>query len=81
MTGNQDICYYNDLCRCGRSSGRLMTSLCARKPLGHVRDFNHVFSNLGYVVFGLLFMCIVLFKKLKFESFLKENAGIEQVGR
>eukprot|EP00092_Neocalanus_flemingeri_P009052 GFUD01009743.1.p1 GENE.GFUD01009743.1~~GFUD01009743.1.p1 ORF type:complete len:730 (+),score=141.45 GFUD01009743.1:101-2290(+) len=63
MTGNQDICYYNDLCR---------------KPLGHVRDFNHVFSNLGYCVFGLLFMCIVLFKKLKYESFLAENANIDK---
>jgi len=63
FTGNQDICYYNDLCR---------------KPLGHVRDFNHVFSNLGYIVFGFLFMCIVLFKKVKYESFLKKNKGIQQ---
>merc|ERR1719228_1999760 len=63
LTGNQDICYYNDLCR---------------KPLGHVRDFNHVFSNLGYCVFGLLFMCIVLFKKLKYESFLAKNECIHE---
>lgn len=62
LTGNQDICYYNDLCR---------------KPLGYVRDFNHVFSNLGYCVFGLLFMCIVLFKKLKYESFLAKNENID----
>ena len=63
ITGNQDICYYNDLCR---------------KPLGLVRDFNHVFSNLGYCVFGLLFMSIVLFKKLKYQKFLKENTNIEK---
>ena len=62
-TGNQDICYYNDLCR---------------KPLGLVRDFNHVFSNLGYCVFGLLFMSIVLFKKLKYQKFLKENTNIDK---
>ena len=53
--------------------------LLSRKPLGLVRDFNHVFSNLGYCVFGLLFMCIVLFKKLKFESFLEQNKGIQKV--
>ena len=32
-TGNQDICYYNDLCR---------------KPLGLIRDFNHVFRE-GFI--------------------------------
>ena len=63
ISGNQDICYYNDLCR---------------KPLGLVRDFNHVFSNLGYCVFGLLFMSIVLFKKLKYQKFLRENTSIDK---
>ena len=39
-TGNNDICYYNSRCQI---------------PLrfGHFLDFNHFFSNLGYVVFGL----------------------------
>ena len=61
LTGNQDICYYNDLCR---------------KPLGLVRDFNHVFSNLGYCAFGLLFMGIVLIKQLRYQSFLTKNTNI-----
>ncbi|XP_011702065.1 PREDICTED: SID1 transmembrane family member 1-like isoform X2 [Wasmannia auropunctata] len=40
-TGNQDMCYYNFLCA---------------HPLGLVSDFNHVFSNFGYVMLGLLFI-------------------------
>ena len=61
VTGNQDICYYNDLCR---------------KPLGLVRDFNHVFSNLGYCIFGILFMIIVCFKQIKYRKFLNKNESI-----
>ncbi|TGZ57665.1 SID1 transmembrane family member 1-like isoform X2 [Temnothorax curvispinosus] len=40
-TGNQDMCYYNFLCA---------------HPLGLLSDFNHVFSNFGYVMLGLLFI-------------------------
>lgn len=42
-TGNQDLCYYNFLCA---------------HPLGVVTDFNHVYSNLGYVMLGTLFIGI-----------------------
>lgn len=48
-TGNQDLCYYNFLC-----------SL----PVASVRDFNHIFSNIAYMFFGVLFMGIVGLKKL-----------------
>ncbi|CAH2056166.1 unnamed protein product, partial [Iphiclides podalirius] len=41
QTGNQDLCYYNFLCA---------------HPLGFLSDFNHVYSNVGYVVLGLVFM-------------------------
>ncbi|XP_023348922.1 SID1 transmembrane family member 1, partial [Eurytemora carolleeae] len=64
ITGNQDICYYNDLCR---------------RPLGVIRDFNHVFSNLGYCVFGILFMLIVYLKKWKYTTFFQDNKTIQEV--
>ncbi|XP_076277521.1 SID1 transmembrane family member 1 [Lasioglossum baleicum] len=41
VTGNQDMCYYNFLCA---------------HPLQQLSDFNHVFSNFGYVMLGLLFI-------------------------
>jgi len=52
-TGNHDLCFYNHLCQ---------------KPLGKVRDFNHLFSNLGYIVFGLLFNCLVFLRKKNYKA-------------
>lgn len=49
-TGDQDLCYYNFLCA---------------HPLGVLSDFNHVYSNLGYVLLGALFMIIVRYKEYK----------------
>ena len=46
-TGNRNLFYYNQLCL---------------KTFGAVRDFNHLFSNLGYIMFGLLFICLVYLK-------------------
>lgn len=59
-TGNQDLCYYNYLCA---------------HPLGILSDFNHVFSNLGYVLLGLLFMAIVWRKDLMYQGFVKDHPG------
>ncbi|KAJ8958061.1 hypothetical protein NQ318_002073 [Aromia moschata] len=42
-TGQQDLCYYNFLCA---------------HPLGLISDFNHLFSNIGYILFGILFLFI-----------------------
>jgi len=49
-TGDYDLCYYNY--RCAR-------------PLGYVMDFNHIYSNTGYVLFGLFF---ILFVKIRQSS-------------
>lgn len=40
-TGNQDLCFYNFRCA---------------HPLGPLSDFNHVFSNISYILFGILFV-------------------------
>ncbi|KAK9876017.1 hypothetical protein WA026_011133 [Henosepilachna vigintioctopunctata] len=42
-TGEQDLCYYNFLCA---------------HPVGVISDFNHVFSNIGYILLGVLFLWI-----------------------
>jgi dsRNA-gated channel SID-1 len=49
--GNEDLCYYNFECA---------------NPLGLVSDFNHVISNIGYVMLGLLFMLLVRRRQLQF---------------
>lgn len=41
QTGNQDLCYYNFLCA---------------HPIGPLADFNHVYSNIGYIILGMAFM-------------------------
>uniref|UniRef100_A0A1B6CMV4 SID1 transmembrane family member 1 n=1 Tax=Clastoptera arizonana TaxID=38151 RepID=A0A1B6CMV4_9HEMI len=43
--GNQDLCYYNFLCT---------------HHLFFMTDFNHIFSNIGYVVLGAIFIIIVM---------------------
>ncbi|CAG9767714.1 unnamed protein product [Ceutorhynchus assimilis] len=48
-TGEQDLCYYNFLCA---------------HPLGFLSDFNHVFSNIGYVLLGILFLIITYNREL-----------------
>lgn len=50
QTGDQDLCYYNFLCA---------------HPLGFLSDFNHVYSNVGYVVLGLVFMAQVRHRQLR----------------
>ncbi|XP_044738030.1 SID1 transmembrane family member 1-like [Chrysoperla carnea] len=63
-TGNQDLCYYNFLCA---------------HPLGFLSDFNHVFSNIGYVVLGILFILLVYRRQRMHKDFeFDKNFGIPQ---
>ena len=55
-TGDNDICYYNSRCQIPL----LYTS--------HFLDFNHFFSNLGYVIFGLTFIGIVYMQAKKYQE-------------
>ena len=66
MTGDQDICYYNFLCA---------------HPLGVLSDFNHVYSNIGYVLLGLLFIGLVKRRDLIHQEHVRANDRYEQVGR
>lgn len=46
-TGNQDLCYYNFQCSI---------------PFGTLTDFNHFFSNIGYIGFGIIFIILTKYK-------------------
>ena len=52
-SGNNDLCYYNFLC-----SIHTNTFL----------DFNHIFSNVGYIVFGIVFIIIVRLRHIKYKE-------------
>ena len=54
-SGNHNICYFNSKCQI---------------PWGEFLDFNHFFSNLGYMVFGLIFLGIVWRKNVLFKRLL-----------
>ena len=59
-SGNHNICYFNSKCQI---------------PSGQFLDFNHFFSNLGYMVFGLIFLGIVWRKNVLFKRLLGTNEG------
>lgn len=47
-TGNFDLCYFNYLCS---------------HMLGMFHDFNHIYSNIGYLICGPVFMFIVYLRQ------------------
>ena len=74
LSGDRDYCYFNYLC----SIPIYMTN---RLDFHHSVNysFNHIFSNIGYVLFGIAFLFIVWYKERKWNSInLKEVKGIPQ---
>jgi len=63
QTGNEDLCYYNFLCA---------------HPLGALSDFNHVFSNIGYVMLGGLFMIFVWRRELLYRQLVEKNPRMDR---
>jgi len=55
-SGDQDSCYYNFLCL---------------KPLHSITAFNHLFSNISYVLYSFLFMYLVRLKKRRWQQFVQ----------
>ncbi|KAK9746974.1 dsRNA-gated channel SID-1 [Popillia japonica] len=43
VTGDLDTCYHNFMCA---------------NPLGYMNDFNHVYSNIGYMLLGIFFLAV-----------------------
>jgi len=63
QTGNEDLCYYNFLCA---------------HPLGVLSDFNHVFSNIGYMMLGGLFMIFTWRRGLLYQQLVEKNPRIDR---
>ena len=65
-TGNNDICYFNARCQ----NPLLYSSF--------LLDFNHFYSNIGYVILGVTFNLIVAWKAKAYEKFEIENKKKEE---
>ena len=63
--GDQDMCYYNFLCS---------------HRVNRFNDFNHVFSNIGYGLFGVLFCIVVTVRKFLYEREIVKNPHVSQLG-
>jgi hypothetical protein len=62
VTGNEDFCYYNFKCA---------------HPLWIFTAFNNVYSNIGYIMLGLLFLILVRNRERYHKRGLEENFTLE----
>ncbi|XP_059141458.1 SID1 transmembrane family member 1-like [Physella acuta] len=63
-TGNQDICYYN--------------FACSHPLKSYLSSFNNVFSNIGYVLLGLLFIGIVFRRDRLHKKVVAKHGNLEK---
>ncbi|XP_017769438.1 PREDICTED: SID1 transmembrane family member 1-like [Nicrophorus vespilloides] len=61
VSGNLDMCYHNFYCS---------------HPF-YFTDFNHIFSNVGYVIFGILFIAVTFFRSRKTRNY--RNCGVPKL--
>ena len=66
-TGDQDICYYNFACA------------YPYQLVMDFSDFNHFFSNIGYIVLGTIFLLITKRRDYIHCLILRENSSIKEV--
>ncbi|ODN01612.1 SID1 transmembrane family member 2 [Orchesella cincta] len=67
QTGDYDICYINHYCS---------------HMLGPVHDFNHIYSNIGYYIFGLLYAKLVRNRQIEdHSSSVPKSSDEEQTSR
>lgn len=64
FSGDQDICYYNFFCA---------------HPLGVLSAFNNVFSNIGYVMLGFLFLLLVMRRDRQHKLDVADNSELEKL--
>ncbi|XP_076047171.1 SID1 transmembrane family member 1-like isoform X2 [Oratosquilla oratoria] len=62
-SGNQDLCFYNFWCA---------------HPLGPLSDFNHVFSNISYILFGGLFIVVCIRRDRQHRKKTRMNYKIDK---
>ncbi|XP_070549049.1 SID1 transmembrane family member 1-like [Ptychodera flava] len=63
--GDEDVCYYNFLCS---------------NPLGVLSSFNNVFSNVGYILLGILFIIITRREERKHMERCKYKESGQELG-
>ena len=70
-SGNQGLCFYNYLCSVPWISGR---GILGWKQRAIVMDINHIFSNIGYMLYGIAFLIIVSWKAWENRRLKKKKA-------